>query len=94
VTRVLRDTPAHEAGLNVDDEIVAIDGQRVIADQLAATLQAYRPGERVSVLVARRRALRTIEVPLDREPADRWRLEIRPDATPAHRERLARWTGA
>ena len=34
ITQVRRGTPAYEAGLNVDDEIIAIDDFRVRADQL------------------------------------------------------------
>ena len=52
---VPRDTPAWTAGLNVDDEIVAIDDFRVRADQLDERLEAYKPGQKV---VGARRAPR------------------------------------
>ena len=53
--------PADAAGLNVDDEILAIDEFRVRADRLDARLDQYRAGDRVSVLVARRDQLLRID---------------------------------
>ncbi len=54
VSQVRRGTPAHEAGINVDDEIIAIDDFRVRPDQLEARMEQYVVGDRVSLLVARR----------------------------------------
>jgi predicted metalloprotease with PDZ domain len=54
VTSVRRETPAHAAGLNVDDEILAFDDVRVRADGLNGRLEQYRPGQKVAVLMARR----------------------------------------
>jgi predicted metalloprotease with PDZ domain len=75
VTQVRRGTPAYEAGLNVDDEILALDGYRVRADRLAARLEQYRPGDRVSLLVARREQLVKLDVALGSKPPDAWQLE-------------------
>ena len=47
VTVVRRGTPAHAAGLNVGDEIIAIGDDRVPPDGLGDRLEAYRPGEEV-----------------------------------------------
>jgi predicted metalloprotease with PDZ domain len=91
VSQVRRDTPALEAGINVDDEIIAIDDFRVRADQLAARLELYRPGDRISVLVARRDQLLRLNVTLATEPARSWRLEIDPGASDAQKTQLALW---
>ena len=48
VTSVRRGTPAIAAGLNVDDEILAIDDVRVRADGLAARLDQYKVGRQGS----------------------------------------------
>ena len=64
ITSVRRGTPGIDAGLNVDDEIIAIDDVRVRADGLAARLDQYKPGDKVSVLVARRDRLMKIDVTL------------------------------
>jgi predicted metalloprotease with PDZ domain len=91
VTQVRRDTPAYEAGLNVDDEIVAIEEFRVPASDWTQFLDYFRPGDRVSMLVARRGRLERLTVTLGREPQTSWRLEVRPDASADQRARLDEW---
>ena len=81
ITSVRRGTPGIEAGLNVDDEIIAIDDVRVRADGLAARLDLYKPGDKIAVLVARRDRLMKIDVTLGAEPGRTWRLESLPNAT-------------
>ncbi|MEO7158064.1 MAG: PDZ domain-containing protein [Vicinamibacterales bacterium] len=81
ISAVRRGTPAIDAGLNVDDEIVAIDDVRVRADGLAARLDQYKPGDKVAVLIARRDRLMKIDVTLGPEPGRAWRLEALPTAT-------------
>jgi predicted metalloprotease with PDZ domain len=75
ISHVRRHTPAFVAGLNVDDELVAIDDVRVRADRLDERLEQYAPGNRVAVLVARRDRMLSIDVTLAAEPAKSWRLE-------------------
>jgi predicted metalloprotease with PDZ domain len=75
ITQVRRGTPGYEAGLNVDDEILALDEYRVRADRLENRLEQYRPGDRVAVLVARREQIMKVDVKLGTEPAKSWRLE-------------------
>jgi predicted metalloprotease with PDZ domain len=78
----------------VDDEILAIDDYRVHADQLAGRLGAYRPGDKVSLLVARLDHLLRLDTTLGAEPPNRWKLVIRKDATPAQSAHLDAWLGA
>jgi predicted metalloprotease with PDZ domain len=92
VTRVPRETPAFDAGINVDDEIVAIDDFRVRPDQLAQHLENYRSVDSVSLLIARRDLLQRIHLKLGDEPA-RSELEIHPDATEEQKRNLANWLG-
>jgi predicted metalloprotease with PDZ domain len=91
VTGVRRNTPGYEAGLNVDDEILAVDDLRVRADGLQARLDQYRPGDAVRVLVARRDRLMTIAVTLAADAGRPWRLQLRPGATPEQQQRLTAW---
>jgi predicted metalloprotease with PDZ domain len=93
VTGVRRGTPAYDAGLNVDDEILAIDDVRVRGDALASRLEQYRPGDKVALLVARRDRLVRLELALGNEPGRVWRIEPAPAATDAQRQRLATWLG-
>jgi predicted metalloprotease with PDZ domain len=91
VTQVRRDGPAAKSGLNVGDEILAIDEFRVRADRLDDRLQQYKPGDKVSVLVARRELLTRVDVTFDREPARNWKLEVAPFATSQQTELLNHW---
>ena len=81
VTSVRRGTPGIDAGLNVDDELIAIDDVRVRADGLAARLDQYKPGDTIAVLVARRDRLMKLDVTLAADPGRPWRLEPLPNAT-------------
>jgi predicted metalloprotease with PDZ domain len=92
VTRVPRETPAWESGISVDDEIIAIDDFRVQPDQISQRLESYRPGDKVSILLARRDVLTRLDLTLGIEPK-RWQLEIRPDATEAQKRNLGSWLG-
>ena len=80
-----------KAGLNVDDEILALDDFRVRAERFDERLQQYRPGEKVMMLVARREQLMRIEVTLDREPARSWRLETIPAPSSQQSQQPNRW---
>jgi predicted metalloprotease with PDZ domain len=91
VTQVRRETPAYAAGLNVDDEILAIDDFRVRADQLPQRLDVYNAGDRATLLVARRDQLLRLPVTFGEEPARRWRFELDPAATDAQQRQRTRW---
>jgi len=93
VTSVKRGTPAYEAGLNVDDEILAIGDYRIPPEGLETRLKYYRPGEKVELLVARRDRLTRLPVTFGRKPAARWTLEVLPNATAEQKAHLAAWLG-
>ena len=92
VTRVPRSTPAFDAGLGADDEIIAIGDFRVRADQINQRLENYKPGEKASILVARRDQLMRLPVTFGEEP-QRWQLEVRPDTTDLQKRHLESWLG-
>jgi predicted metalloprotease with PDZ domain len=91
VTEVGRDTPAWKAGLDVDDEILAIGEVRVRPTQLEGRLALYQPGDSVSLLIARRDALRRLDVTLSSEIRQRWTLNVRSDITPEQQAHLSSW---
>ena len=93
VTKVSRGTPAYECGLSVDDELIAIDGFRVRADQLGARLENYAPGQRVELIVARREKMIRLEMVLGEEPGRAWQLEVRPNPSTEQKGRLKDWLG-
>jgi len=91
ITQVQRSSPADTFGLNVDDEILAVDDFRVRADRLENRLDQYKSGDNVSFLVARREQLVRIPVTFGTEPPKGWRLEVSPPATDTQRRLLDAW---
>jgi len=63
----------------------------VRADQLARRLDDYQPGERVTVLIARRDQLERVQVTLVSEPPHAWEIETDPAASTTQRSRLDAW---
>jgi predicted metalloprotease with PDZ domain len=91
VTQVRRDSPAWRAGINFDDEILAVNGFRMLPDGWPGRLEAFKRGETVEVLVSRRGELKTLKLPIEEERAESWTLEARPDASEAQKARLKAW---
>lgn len=87
-------SPAAEAGLYADDELIALDGFRVGSSSLPERLEGRRPGERVRLHVFRREELLEVEVALGARPRDACWLERSREATPAQRAVYERWLEA
>jgi predicted metalloprotease with PDZ domain len=93
VKSVRRDGPAREAGINADDEILAVGGYRVTAANLNERMQQYEPGERVEVMLARRDAVRMAPITLAPHPGTPWKLEADPAASGEAAARREAWLG-
>lgn len=91
VRRVLRGSPSDLAGLNVDDELIALDGYRVDPATWPDRLGLYRPGDALPLTVARRGKLIELPLRLGRKPALTWQLEVSPVASSAAEENLRAW---
>ncbi|MDQ3089122.1 MAG: PDZ domain-containing protein [Acidobacteriota bacterium] len=64
VRAVPADTPAYQFGLNVNDQIVAIDGNRASQTFLQSHLTSKKPGDKIKLTIFRFDELREIEVTL------------------------------
>jgi predicted metalloprotease with PDZ domain len=91
VTEVRRDSPAYASGINVDDEIVALNDFRIRREQWTARVDLFDPGETVSVLVARRDELRRFTLTVAPPAMDEWQLRVLTDATPEQQQHLRAW---
>jgi predicted metalloprotease with PDZ domain len=91
VSQVRRESPAEAAGINVDDEILAIDDFRILPDRLDARLNQYRAGDRVRAVVVRRDQLLRLDITLGTEPARYGRLAVDPMAPEAAVQQRTRW---
>jgi predicted metalloprotease with PDZ domain len=91
--RVERDGPAELAGLQVGDELLAVDHQRVRHAEDLPTLLADHGGAAVplQVLFCREGWVRATEVSPAAPAIERWRLQIDPDAAEQTAARRARW---
>ena len=93
VAVVKRGTPGYDAGFNVGDEILAVGDDRVLPEQWSRRMEQYRPGERVSILVARRGRLLRLDATFGREPVRNWRLEPDPSASEEQKVHRRDWLG-
>jgi predicted metalloprotease with PDZ domain len=94
ITQVKRETPAYEAGLNVGDEILAVGDYRIPPEGFKQRLEAYPPGTRDTLLVARRERLLRLPVTFGAEPHPAFKLAVDPAATPEQKARLDAWLGS
>ena len=64
VTSLPKDTPAYEQGLNANDQIVAVDGNRASQTFLTSYLSEKKPNDRIKLTVFRFDQMRDIEITL------------------------------
>ena len=64
IRRIVRDSPAWIYGLNVKDEIIAINDFRVRKSDFTTTLNRYDPGDKLKFTIVRNDWLRDIDVTL------------------------------
>jgi len=75
VSNVVRDSPAWQAGLSPQDEIIALDGVRADARMWNGWFAAKKSGDRVAVEIARGKRIQTIEVVLGTKTERTFRLK-------------------
>ncbi|HXK36828.1 MAG TPA: PDZ domain-containing protein, partial [Candidatus Paceibacterota bacterium] len=91
VTRIRWDSPAARAGLSVDDEIIALDGERVTSRSMHEKLDSRKPGDKVRVLFARRNQTRATEVVLGQNTERSFTITLLPDPDALQSEILSGW---
>jgi predicted metalloprotease with PDZ domain len=79
------------AGVNVDDEIVAVNGIRVGPERWPSRLEMYKTDDRVRLLIARRDEMRDIEMEIAYDASPGWRLEADPKASEVQKANLKAW---
>lgn len=91
VTRVRRDSPAHAAGLNAGDEVIAVGDRRVGAGAWSQVERELTVDASVNVLVARKGMVRTLTMQVAPRPRMVWSLRVDPDAGRAAALRRQAW---
>ncbi|MDO1448041.1 PDZ domain-containing protein [Rhodocytophaga aerolata] len=90
VTSVMRGTTAYESGLNVNDEILAIDNYRV-NDDLNRIMATKKVGDKINILINRAGILQTLETVVLKNPNISYRMQRVANATPQQEALLAKW---
>jgi predicted metalloprotease with PDZ domain len=97
VTNVSRQSPAWIAGLNVNDEILSIDGNRInnVSDPRLSEVEKFisgkKPGEKVMISINRDGLIREIETTLVRNPNHRFRIASMTNLTESQIAVRKRW---
>jgi len=89
--RVLRDSPAEQAGVMVGDELIALAGQRLRRPEDVATVLQAAPADSLELLLARDGRLITTAVPPASARPQAWTLAIQGDAPAMSAELRRRW---
>jgi len=92
VTSVMRNAPAWKFGLNVNDEIIAIDGSKVGAD-ISSILNTKNVGDTLSLLVNRDGFMREINLKLEPYSTFNFKLEKSLNPTEGQLEVMKKWLG-
>jgi predicted metalloprotease with PDZ domain len=93
ITTVLDDGPGRRAGLSPDDEILALDGQRVSCADLPKSLQRFPPGATVEVSVFRRGFLTSVPVETGKMPPEKLLIVPVDEPSPLARRVHEGWLG-
>ncbi|HYH99956.1 M61 family metallopeptidase [Hyalangium sp.] len=94
VASVMDGSPAMEAGLYPEDEVVALDGYKTDGAGLLSRCEDRRPGETVRVTVFRRDKLMEVPVVLGQKPADAVYLTRVDKPSEAQKAAYQAWLGA
>ncbi|MDI9858440.1 M61 family metallopeptidase [Flectobacillus roseus] len=89
ISSVRRDSPAYNYGLNVNDEILSIDGQKV--DDLTKVIASKKIGDVIEVKVKRDGLEKTYSVTLAKNPIKSYKLEPIADQTEQQKALYKKW---
>lgn len=92
VVQIIADSPAQRAGLAAGDQLVALDGLRINAQNWSRRLDAYEPGAQLELAYFRGEELLTTQIEIVEAPLDTWTFTL----ADVDGERLARrqaWLG-
>ena len=73
IKRVIRNSSAYDGGLNVDDEIIAIDGFRVAGD-VAELIANKQVGDKIMVTISRDNIIQKLEIELKEKGSTYYRI--------------------
>ncbi len=90
VSNVYRGSSAYNGGINVNDEIIAIDGYRV-AGNLNQHIEHHKAGDVIEVLLARDQILQTLSITLQKSTDVSYRIKSSKDANGEQQRLYRKW---
>lgn len=94
ITAVIAGSPAYEAGLNVGDELVALEGYRVRSNQVTDRLSDFNIDDSIRLTVFRAEQLREFQVKLQAEEIPEFTVKHRDNPTELQKKIYEDWLGA
>lgn len=94
VQNIFAGSPAYEAGVSNGDEIVALNGFRVRANQLEARLAQFKPGDKIKLTLFRDEELREFEVTLQPSQTPEVSVQLVEQPTDLQKKIYAGWMNA
>jgi predicted metalloprotease with PDZ domain len=94
VMGVTAGSPAYDAGLDIGDEVVALNGLRVRTSDLQDRLADYKPGEKVRLTVFRRDRIREFEITLRLQDVPAYKVAKVEHPTPLQKTIFESWLKA
>ncbi|WP_066120502.1 M61 family metallopeptidase [Geminocystis sp. NIES-3709] len=91
ITFVDANSPAGKAGIDADDELLAIDNFRVTSDNLIDRLQDYQANDVIKLTYFHQEELKTVEVKLDSPKPLGYQVKIIENRTKKQEEMLNKW---
>jgi predicted metalloprotease with PDZ domain len=91
IMNVANNSPAEDAGLQANDEIVSLGGKSVTRDSWMKTLARYKPGDSVPVTVRRDRRTIKVNIVLGQPERFEYRIEEKAGATAEEKALRATW---
>jgi len=91
IENVRNNTPAEDAGLQANDEIVSLAGKAVTRDTWRQTLARFKPGDSVPITVKRDRRTIKASIVLGQPERFDYRIEEKPDATVDQKQLRVAW---
>ncbi len=91
IKSVASHSPASIAGIDVGDELVAIDGFKVTADKLTDRLQQYLPNQQIQVTIFHGDQLLIVPVTLLEPEPQQYQLHIIPDQIDRQIQQFKAW---
>lgn len=87
------DSPAETAGLDINDELLALNGFKVTSDQFHERLKDYQPGDIVELTFFHQDLLRTCQVTLTNPRPNHYKIVSVAQPTPQQKRNFESWLG-